>query len=94
LMGRLGMLLVAERVADGEIITISILYYDVSFKYTLHLLNFEGMRCSMAYSTQVQPQRGSTSRHLGGSTHHRRTEQDIVNEKMEQRLRDNEEYNL
>jgi hypothetical protein len=28
------------------------------------------------------------------STHHRRTEQDIANEKMEQRLRENEEYNL
>jgi hypothetical protein len=25
---------------------------------------------------------------------HRRTEQDIVNERMEQRLRENEEYNL
>jgi hypothetical protein len=36
------MLLVVERLMDGEIITISTLCFDVSFKYTLHLLNFEG----------------------------------------------------
>jgi hypothetical protein len=42
-MGQPCMLLLAERLTDGEIITISILYFDVSFKYTLHLLNFEGM---------------------------------------------------
>jgi hypothetical protein len=47
LMGRLCMLLVAERLTDGEIITISILHFDVSFKCTIHLLNFEGTRCSM-----------------------------------------------
>jgi hypothetical protein len=40
------MLLVAERLMDSEIITISILNFDVSFKRTLHLLNFEGTRCS------------------------------------------------
>jgi hypothetical protein len=34
-----------ERLTDGEIITISILYFDISFKYSLHLLNFEGTRC-------------------------------------------------
>jgi hypothetical protein len=45
LMGRLCMPLVAERLTDGEIIIISVLYFDVSFKYTLHLLNFEGTRC-------------------------------------------------
>jgi hypothetical protein len=45
-------------------------------------------------STQVQPRRGSLSRSSGGSTCHHRTEQDIANEKMEQRLRENEEYNL
>jgi hypothetical protein len=45
-------------------------------------------------STKVQTQRGSSSRSSGGSTHHRRTEQNIVNERMEQRLRENEEYNL
>jgi hypothetical protein len=45
-------------------------------------------------STQVQPRRGSSSRSSGGSTRHRRTEQDITNKKMEQRLRENEEYNL
>jgi hypothetical protein len=44
--------------------------------------------------TQVQLGRGSSSRSSGGSTHRRRTEQDIVNEKIEQRLRENEEYNL
>jgi hypothetical protein len=48
LMGWLCMLLVAERLMDGEIITISVICFDVSFKCTLHLLNFEGMRCSMA----------------------------------------------
>jgi hypothetical protein len=36
------MLLVAERLIDGEIITIYVLCFDVSFKYILHLLNFEG----------------------------------------------------
>jgi hypothetical protein len=36
------MLLVAERLMDGEIITTSVLCFDVLFKYTLHLLNFEG----------------------------------------------------
>jgi hypothetical protein len=30
---------------DGEIIIISVLYFDVLFKYTLHLLNFEDVRC-------------------------------------------------
>jgi hypothetical protein len=45
-------------------------------------------------STQVQPRRGSSSRSSCGSTHRRHTEQDIANEKMEQRLRENEEYNL
>jgi hypothetical protein len=31
---------------------------------------------------------------LGGSTHRCRMEQDIVNEKMDHQLRENEEYNL
>jgi hypothetical protein len=44
--------------------------------------------------TQMQPRRGSSSRSSGGSTQHRCMEQDIANEKMEQRLRENEEYNL
>jgi hypothetical protein len=48
LMGTLCMLLVAERLTDGEIITIYVLRFDVSLKSTLHLLNFEGTRCSMA----------------------------------------------
>jgi hypothetical protein len=43
LMGQSCMLLVAERLTDGEIIIISVFCFDVSFKYTLHLLNFEGM---------------------------------------------------
>jgi hypothetical protein len=34
LMGWSRMLLVAERLTDGEIISISILYFDFSFKYT------------------------------------------------------------
>jgi hypothetical protein len=45
-------------------------------------------------STEVQTQRGSLSRSSGGSTHRRRMEQYIANERMEQRLRENEEYNL
>jgi hypothetical protein len=45
LMGRSCMLLVAERLMDNEIIIIFILRFDVSFKYTLHLLNFKGTRC-------------------------------------------------
>jgi hypothetical protein len=43
LMGRLCMLLVAERLTDGEIITIFVLCFAVSFECTLYLLNFEGM---------------------------------------------------
>jgi hypothetical protein len=46
-MGWSCMLLVAERLTDGEIITIFVLCFDISFKCTLHLLNFEGVRCSM-----------------------------------------------
>jgi hypothetical protein len=42
LMGRSCMLLMAERLMDGEIITVSILCVDVSFKSTLDLLNFVG----------------------------------------------------
>jgi hypothetical protein len=34
-------------------------------------------------STQVQPRRGSSSTSLGGSTLHRRTEQDIAAKKMQ-----------
>jgi hypothetical protein len=45
-------------------------------------------------STQVQPWRGSLSRSSGGSTHRHHIEQDIANEKMEKRLRENEEDNL
>jgi hypothetical protein len=41
-------------------------------------------------STEVQAQRGSSSRSSGGSTCHHRMEQDIVNEGMEQQLRENE----
>jgi hypothetical protein len=44
-------------------------------------------------STQVQLGR-SSSRSSGGSTRRRRTEQDIMNKKMEQWLRENEEYHL
>jgi hypothetical protein len=42
LMGQSCQLLVAERLMDSEIIIISVLCFDVSFKYTLHLFNFEG----------------------------------------------------
>jgi hypothetical protein len=48
LMGTPCMLLVAESLTDGEIITISVLRFNVSLNCTLHLLNFEGMQCSMA----------------------------------------------
>jgi hypothetical protein len=48
LMGMMCMMLVAGRLTDGEIITISILRFDVSLKCTLHLLNFEGTQCSSA----------------------------------------------
>jgi hypothetical protein len=48
LMGTPCMLLVVERLTDGEIITISVLHFDVSVKCILHLLNFEGTRCSTA----------------------------------------------
>jgi hypothetical protein len=42
-MGQSCMPLVAKRLMDGEIITISVLCFNVLFKYTLHYLNFEGM---------------------------------------------------
>jgi hypothetical protein len=42
LMGAPSMLLVVERLADGDTITISVLRFDVLLKCTLHLLNFEG----------------------------------------------------
>jgi hypothetical protein len=45
-------------------------------------------------STQVQFGRGSSSRSSGGRTRRHRMEQDIANEKMDQQLRENEEYNL
>jgi hypothetical protein len=45
LMRRACMLVVTERLMCGEIIIIFALYFDVSFKYTLHILNFEGTRC-------------------------------------------------
>jgi hypothetical protein len=45
-------------------------------------------------SSEVRAQRGSSSRRLGGSTRRHRTKQDIANERMEQQLRENEEYNL
>jgi hypothetical protein len=48
LMGTPCMLLVAESLTDGEIITILVLRFNVSLNCTLHLLNFEGMQCSMA----------------------------------------------
>jgi hypothetical protein len=48
LIGTPCTLLVVERLTDGEIITIFILRFDVSLKCTLHLLNFEGTRCSTA----------------------------------------------
>jgi plastocyanin domain-containing protein len=41
-------------------------------------------------STEVRAQRESFSRSLSSSTHCRRMEQDIANERMEQRLRENE----
>jgi hypothetical protein len=44
--------------------------------------------------TQVQLGRGYSSKSSDGNTCRRHTEQDIANEKMEQRLRENEEYNL
>jgi hypothetical protein len=43
LMGMSCMLLAAERLTDGEIITIYVLCFDILFKCTLHPLNFEGM---------------------------------------------------
>jgi hypothetical protein len=48
LMGTSCMLMVAKRLMDGEIITISVLRFDVSLKCTLHLLSFEGTQCLMA----------------------------------------------
>jgi hypothetical protein len=42
LMGWLCMLVVAERLMDNEIIIIFVLCFGVLFKYTLHLLKFEG----------------------------------------------------
>jgi hypothetical protein len=75
-------------------------YFRSLFWYfiQMHFTSFELWRYMMFNglidSTQVQPQRGSSSRSSVGSTCRRRMEQDIANEKMEQQLRKNEEYNL
>jgi hypothetical protein len=45
-------------------------------------------------STKVRARRGSSSKSSGCTTHHHYIEQDIVNERMEQRLKENEEYNF
>jgi hypothetical protein len=45
-------------------------------------------------SAKVWAQRGSSSKSLGCSTHHHHTDQDIANERIEQQLKENEEYNL
>jgi hypothetical protein len=45
-------------------------------------------------STEVPSQRGSSSQSSGGSSYHHRTKEDIVNKRMERRLRENEEYNF
>jgi hypothetical protein len=88
--------MVAEWLTDSDIITISVLCFERFVQ--IHFKSFEFWRYAMfnglVNSTQVQPWRGSLSRSSSGSTRRRRTEQDIANEKMEQRLRENEEYNL
>jgi hypothetical protein len=43
LMGMSCILLVAERLTNGEIIIIFVLRFDVSFECTLHIFNFEGI---------------------------------------------------
>jgi hypothetical protein len=48
LMGRPCTQLVVKRLTDSEIITISVLHFDVLLKCTLRPLSFEGMRYSMA----------------------------------------------
>jgi hypothetical protein len=42
----------------------------------------------------MRAHRGSSSRRSGDSTRRRRIEQDIANERMEQWIRENKEYNL
>jgi hypothetical protein len=65
-------------------------------KYILHILNFEGTQMfnGIIDSTEVPSQRGSSSQSSGGSSYHHRTKEDIVNKRMERRLRENEEYNF
>jgi hypothetical protein len=53
-MGRPCMLLVVEMLTKGEIITIFVLCFNVLFKYTLHLLNFECTRSSTGLSTRLK----------------------------------------
>jgi hypothetical protein len=48
LMGTPCLLVVVKKLTGSEIITIFVLHFDVSLKSTLHLLNFEGTRCSTA----------------------------------------------
>jgi hypothetical protein len=45
-------------------------------------------------STEVQPRRHSSFTSSGGTTHRRHTEQDIVAERMQQWMRQIEEYQL
>jgi hypothetical protein len=89
------MLLVAERLTDGEIITIFSMFWCF---VQIHFTSFEVwiyiMFNGLIDSTQVQLGKGSSSKSSGGRTRRCRTEQDIMNEKMEKRLSENEEYNL
>jgi hypothetical protein len=48
----------------------------------------------MTDSIEMRAQSGSSYQISGGSSRHCCTEQDIVNERLEQRLRAQEEYNL
>ena len=47
----------------------------------------------MINSSEVRASLGSSSQSSGGNIRRRRTEQDIANERTEQRLRAQEEYN-
>jgi hypothetical protein len=72
----------------------SLFWYFIQIHFTSFKLWRYVMFNGLINSTQVQFGRGSSSMSSSGSTRHNRTEQDIVNEKMKQRLRGNEEYTL
>jgi hypothetical protein len=72
----------------------SLFWYFVQMHFTYFELWRYAMFNGLIILTQVQPQRGSSSKSPSGNTLCHRMEQDIAAEMMQQWMRQNEEYNL